>query len=110
MTIDIHTFAQLDLRVGTVVHAEPFPEAREPAYRLTIDFGPLGMKRSSARIIEHYSIEELKGRQVVAVVNLPPKRIADFRSEVLVLGARAPEGGVVLLELMHPLPNGARVK
>jgi len=110
MTIDIHTFARLDLRVGTIVQAEPFPEAQKPAYRLTIDFGPLGVKRSSARITEHYSVEELKGRQVVAVVNLPPKRIAGFRSEVLVLGAEARKGGVVLLELMQPLPNGARVR
>ena len=110
MAIDIHTFAQLDLRVGTIVQAEPFPEAREPAYRLTIDFGPLGVKQSSARITDHYSTEALKGRQVVAVVNLPPKHIAGFRSDVLVLGAKAQGGGVVLLELMHTLPNGARVK
>ncbi len=110
MTIDIHTFGQLDLRVGTIVHAEPFLDARKPACRLRIDFGPLGIKYSSARITDHYSSEKLKGRQVVAVVNLPPRRIAGFRSEVLVLGAEAREGGVVLLELTQPLPNGARVK
>ncbi|MBO8142434.1 MAG: tRNA-binding protein [Firmicutes bacterium] len=89
-------FQKLDIRVGRVLEAQDFPEARKPAYRLVIDFGPLGVKKSSAQITDRYSKEDLVGRLVAAVVNFPPKQIGPFVSEVLVLGAMA-EGGVVLL-------------
>ncbi len=101
-------FLRLDIRVGRVISAEPFPEARKPAYRLTIDFGPLGMKRSSAQITDLYTPEDLVGKLVVAVVNFPPKRIAGFSSEVLVLGAIF-DSKVSLLSPDHEVPPGSRV-
>ena len=101
-------FERLDVRVGEVVRAEPFPEARQPAYKLWIDFGELGVRTSSAKITDIYSAEALLGWQVVAVVNFPPKRIAGFRSEVLVLGALTDEG-VVLLQPERGVPLGSRV-
>lgn len=102
-------FSGLDLRVGTILRAEPFPEARKPAYRLTIDFGPLGVKRSSAQITERYPSNELVGRRVVALVNLPVKRIAGFKSECLVLGVPVEGNGVVLLGPDGDLPDGSRI-
>jgi tRNA-binding protein len=102
-------FAKVDLRVGKIVEAVPFPEARNPAYKLTIDFGPLGLKRSSAQITKHYHAEELIGRLVVAVVNFPPKQIATTRSEVLVLGAVPDPGDVVLLHPDFEVPLGTRI-
>lgn len=101
-------FLRLDIRVGRVISAEPFPEARKPAYKLTIDFGPLGMKRSSAQITDLYKSEDLVGKLVVAVVNFPPKRIAGFSSEVLVLGAIF-DSKVSLLSPDHEVPPGSRV-
>ena len=103
-------FFETDLRVGTVVSAEPFPEARKPAIKLAIDFGPeLGVKRSSAQLTVHYAPEELVGRQVVAVVNFAPRRIAGYVSEVLVLGAMPDERTVVLLAPDRPVANGTRI-
>jgi len=105
----IDDFEQLDLRVGRVVAAEPFPEARKPAYKLTIDFGPLGLRRSSAQLTALYGLDELPGRLVVAVVNFPPRRIAGFVSEVLVLGLPDADGQVVLLAPERDVPLGGRV-
>src|SRR5262245_1256867 len=103
-------FERVDMRVGTVVRAEPFPEARKPAYKLWIDLGLLGEKRSSAQITDRYRPEDLLGRQVVCVVNFPPKRIGPFVSEVLVLGAYV-DGGqtVVLLRADHDVERGSRI-
>jgi tRNA-binding protein len=103
-------FASIDIRVGTVLTAAPFPEARKPSVKLTIDFGPeLGVKRSSAQLTVHYSPEQLMGRQVVAAVNLGTRRIATFDSEVLVLGAMPSSTEVVLLGVDRPVQNGTRV-
>jgi tRNA-binding protein len=103
-------FVRVDMRVGTVLEAEPFPEARKPAIKLRIDFGPeLGVKRSSAQLTRHYEPRMLVGRQVVAAVNLGERRIAGLVSEVLVLGGVPEEGEVVLLALERPVPNGTRI-
>ncbi|WP_339306474.1 chaperone CsaA [Paenibacillus sp. FSL L8-0435] len=102
-------FMQHDIRVGTVVEAEPFPKARIPAIKMTIDFGPLGLKHSSAQITQRYTPDMIIGKQVVAVVNFPPRRIAGFVSEVLVLGGVPGEGDVVLLSPDSPLPNGTPI-
>ena len=102
-------FLKVDIRVGTVVSAEDFPKARKPAYRLSIDFGEeLGLKSSSAQITVYYSKEELLGRQVLAVVNFPPRQIANFISEVLVLGVEKGEG-IVLMQPEQPCENGTRI-
>ena len=106
----IEDFERLDIRVGTIVDAQPFPEARKPSFRLWIDFGPeIGVKASSAQITVHYSPDRLIGRQVMAVVNFPPRRIASFTSEVLTLGVPDEEGGVVLLRPDLKVPNGGRM-
>jgi len=102
-------FFQVDMRVGKVTSVEEFPAALNPSYTLEIDFGPLGMKRSSAAIRPWYKPEDLLGRLVVAVVNLPPKQIATFKSDVLVLGAVQPDGRVVLLKPDRPSELGAKV-
>lgn len=103
-------FFAIDMRVGTVLGAEPFPEARKPSFKLVIDFGPdLGHKRSSAQLTTHYTAEQLVGRQVVAAVNLGPRRIAGFTSDVLVLGAMPQATEVVLLALDQPVANGTRI-
>jgi tRNA-binding protein len=103
-------FLAVDVRVGTIVAALPFPEARKPAFILEIDFGPaIGRKRSSAQITEHYALEDLPGRQVAAVVNFPPRQIGPMRSEVLTLGFPDADGKVVLVQPSHPVPNGARL-
>ncbi len=105
----IDDFSKLDIRVGTVLEAKPFPKARRPAYQLTVDFGAeIGTKRSSAQITEHYRPEELVGMQVLAVVNFPPRQIADFMSEVLVLGTYS-EGGVILITPQQPAANGDKL-
>ena len=110
MTTPLEAFAILDMRVGTVLAALPFPEARKPAIKLEIDFGPeLGVKRSSAQLTKRYRPEELVGRQVVAAVNLGPRRIAGFVSEVLVLGGCPAEGDVILLNVDTRVENGTRI-
>lgn len=103
-------FASIDMRVGTVLTASTFPEARKPSLQLTIDFGPeIGVKRSSAQLTMHYTPEQLVGRQVVAAVNLGTRRIADFESEVLVLGAMPTATEVVLLATDQRVENGTRI-
>ena len=103
-------FEKVNVRVGNVVEAEPFPEARKPSIKLTVDFGPqVGTRRTSAQLTAHYEPEDLVGRQVVAVVNFPPKRIAGFKSEVLVLGVPDEAGEVVLLSPDHEVPPGGRM-
>jgi tRNA-binding protein len=109
MTISWDDFEKVDMRVGVVVDAQPFPEARRPALKLRIDFGPLGVKRSSARVTEHYGPEALVGRHVVAVVNFPPKQIGPFVSEVLVLGAYSEHGEVILLRPDVEVSPGAKI-
>jgi len=109
-TISFEDFLNVDIRVGRVVEAEPFPEARKPAYKLTIDFGPaIGVKRSSAQITEHYSLETLVGRLVAAVVNFPPRQVGRFMSEVLTLGFPDEEGAVVLFAPDRDVPLGGRL-
>jgi tRNA-binding protein len=105
----VETFFQIDIRVGRVISAEPLPKARKPAYRLEIDFGPLGMKQSSAQLVALYTPEQLVGRQVLGVVNFPPRRIAGFESQVLVLGVPNVDGDVILLGVERESPLGARV-
>jgi tRNA-binding protein len=109
MTIDWAAFESVDMRVGVVVDAQPFPEARKPAFKLWIDFGELGVKRSSAQITERYTPRELMGRPVVAVVNFPPKQIGPFVSEVLVLGAYGERGEVILLRPDFDVSPGAKI-
>lgn len=102
-------FERVDVRVGTIVAVSDYPEARKPAYKLEIDFGSLGVKRSSAQITHHYTKEQLLNKQVIAVVNFPPKQIGKFISEVLTLGLQDKEGKVVLVEPALKVPNGNRL-
>ena len=103
-------FLKVDIRIGTIVSAEPFPEARKPAYKLLIDFGPaIGRKKSSAQITENHALEELPGRQVAAVVNFPRRQIGKFMSEVLTLGFADDQGAVMLFAPDRPVPDGSRL-
>ncbi len=107
--IQFSDFLKVDIRIGTIVNVEDYPEARKPAYKLEIDFGSLGKKRSSAQITHHYRKEDLLGKQVLAVVNFPPKQIGKFMSEVLTLGVPDEKGEVVLLEPTLNVPNGGQL-
>nr|WP_314085386.1 tRNA-binding protein [uncultured Shinella sp.] len=109
-TITYPDFERVDIRVGTIIEALPFPEARKPAYKLTIDFGPeIGTKKSSAQITVHYTLEELVGRQILAVVNFPPRQIGPVRSEVLTLGFEDETGAIVLAGVGQTVPNGKKM-
>ena len=109
-TIGFDDFMKVDIRVGQVLKAEPFPEARKPAYKLTIDFGPdIGVKKSSAQITVHYTLEQLEGRKVAAVVNFPPRQIGPVMSEVLTLGFPDENGAVVLVWVDREVPVGGRL-
>ena len=109
-SITYDDFDKVDIRIGTVTKAEPFPEARKPAYKLTIDFGPaIGIRRSSAQVTKHYRLDELVGRRIAAVVNFPPRQIGPVMSEVLCLGFPDAEGEVVLLSVDRPAPDGGKL-
>lgn len=110
MAIEFDDFLKVDIRTGLIVSVDDFPEARKPAWKLTIDFGgEIGIKKSSAQITDHYGKEDLIGRQIMAVVNFPPRQIGPFMSEVLTLGVSDEEGKVVLLAPDHDVPLGSRM-
>lgn len=108
--ISFEDFLKVDVRVGRIIDVRPFPNARKPAYQLEIDFGPdIGRRRSSAQLTQRYSVEDLIGRQILAVVNFPPRQIANFFSEVLVLGVPDADGNVVLIQPQAEVPLGGRL-
>ncbi|MES2265240.1 MAG: tRNA-binding protein [Bacteroidota bacterium] len=108
-TITWNDFEKVELRAGTILEVADFPEARKPAYKLTVDFGPLGIKQSSAQITKHYTKEELPGKQILGVVNFPKKQIAKFMSEFLVTGLADESGEIVLSAIDKPVPNGSKL-
>ncbi|MDP6689775.1 MAG: tRNA-binding protein [Alphaproteobacteria bacterium] len=108
--ISFDDFLKVDIRVGTIVRAEPYPEARNPSFKLYVDFGPeIGQRKTSAQVTVHYTLEELVGKQVAAVINFPAKQIGKFMSEILVLGFPDDDGGVVLIEPNRKVSNGGRL-
>ena len=107
--ISIDDFKKIEFRVGTIVTVDEFPEAKKPAYKLEIDFGGFGIKQSSAQVTDNYLPADLLNRQVVAVVNFPPKKIASLTSEALVLGTDGNENGIILLDLDKPIQNGVKI-
>lgn len=108
-TISWHEFEKVELRAGTILEVSDFPEARKPAYKIKVDFGPLGTKWSSAQITRHYTKEELPGRQIIGVVNFKAKQIANFMSEFLVTGFADENGDIVLASIDKPVPNGSKL-
>ena len=109
-TIEYSDFEKIDVRVGTIIDSKPFPEARHPAFQLWVDFGEiLGIKKTSAQVTKHYTLDSLKGRQIAAVVNFPPKQIGKFMSEILVLGFPDEAGEVVLVSIDQNVPNGGKL-
>ena len=108
-TITWHDFEKVELHAGTILEVTDFPEARKPAYKIKVDFGPFGTKWSSAQITKHYTMEELPGRQVVGVINFPKKQIANFMSEFLVTGFADENGDIVLAAIDKPVPNGSKL-
>ena len=109
-TIEYRDFEKIDVRVGTIIDSKPFPEAHHPAFQLWVDFGEiLGIKKTSAQVTKHYTLDSLKGRQVAAVVNFPPKQIGKFMSEILVLGFPDETGEVVLVSIDQNVPNGGKL-
>lgn len=107
--INWNDFEKVALRVGTIIEVHDFPDARKPAYKIIVDFGPLGIKKSSAQVTVNYTREELLGRQVIAVVNFPPKQIGKYISEVLITGFEDANGNIVLAQPQSPVPNGAKL-
>jgi tRNA-binding protein len=108
-TITWHDFEKVELRAGTIIDVADFPEARKPAYKLTVDFGPFGIKKSSAQVTKHYTKAQLPGMQVVGVINFPPKQIANFVSEFLLTGFADENGDIVLASIDKPVPNGSKL-
>jgi tRNA-binding protein len=108
-TISWHDFERVELRAGTILEVADFPAARKPAYKIKVDFGPLGIKWSSAQITRHYTKEQLPGRQIVGVINFPAKQIANFMSEFLVTGFADDHGDIVLASIDKPVPNGSKL-
>jgi tRNA-binding protein len=108
-TISWHEFEKVELRAGTILEVSDFPEARKPAYKIKVDFGPLGIKASSAQITRYYTREELPGRQIVGVINFPAKQVANFMSEFLVTGFADENGDIVLASIDKPVPNGSKL-
>ncbi|QNF34562.1 tRNA-binding protein [Adhaeribacter swui] len=108
-TINWNDFEKVALRVGTIIEVNDFPEARKPAYKIIVDFGPLGIKKSSAQVTVNYTKEALIGKQVIAVVNFPPKQIGKYLSEVLITGFEDANGHIVLAQPQSPVPNGAKL-
>ena len=107
--VNIDNFKKIELRIGTIIEVNEFPEARNPTYQLKIDFGGFGIRQSSAKVIDHYSKEDLIDRQIVAVVNFPTKKVANFNSEVLVLGTDGNDKGIILLDVDKPIQNGVKI-
>lgn len=107
--ITLDDFKKIELRIGTIIKTEEFPEANTPAYKLEIDFGEFGIRNCNAQIMVYYTADELMNKQVIAVVNFTPKKIASFTSEVLIIGANGKDDGIILLSLDKPMPNGAKI-